>query len=328
LKILKKGDDLFDLETERVIKEIESLNKNIPKVIFQAPEGLKLSVEKEIEKIKNYFKQKNIEVEIYLWGNTCFGACDLIDNHVKNLNVDLIIHYGHEKLSYANPEIKTLFIPAYHIFDKDEEEKILNDIKSFIEKHKNVTIATTIQYKRLLKDLNPNIILGCRGEVKEGDIILFVGTGRFHPLMLAYKYQKEVFIYNPISKCFDKISKEEIDKFIKKRILAVSKLLLNRPKKVGVVLSTKKGQCRKKVFDEIINLLKENNINYLPILVDNISPDILFYDVDCYIIVACPRIVLDDYILYKKPIYTPEEFKLFLKNSFKYKFDEIREDDF
>ena len=57
---------MFDLETERVIKEIENLNKMNPKVVFQAPEGLKLSVEKEIEKIKQYFKQKNIEVEIYL----------------------------------------------------------------------------------------------------------------------------------------------------------------------------------------------------------------------------------------------------------------------
>ena len=237
---------MFDLETERVIKEIENLNKKNPKVVFQAPEGLKLSVEREIEKIKQYFKQKNIEVEIYLWGNTCFGACDLIDSHVKNLNVDLIIHYGHEELSYAEPEIKTIFIPAYHIFDKDEEEKILNDIKNFIEKHENVTIATTIQYKKLLRDFNPSIILGCRGEIKEGDIILFVGTGRFHPLMLAYKYQKEVFIYNPISKCFDKISKEEIDKFIKKRILAISKLLLNKPKKVGVVLSTKRGSVEKR----------------------------------------------------------------------------------
>ncbi|ACV24487.1 diphthamide biosynthesis enzyme Dph2 [Methanocaldococcus fervens] len=323
---------MFDVETGKVIEAIEKLGKKNPKVIFQAPEGLKLSVEKEIEKIKEYFKQKGRDVELYLWGNTCFGACDLIDNHVKNLDVDLIIHYGHEKLSYANPEIKTLFIPAYHIFEKDEKEKILNDIKNFIEKQKSegkkVAIATTVQYKKLLRDFNPSIILGCRGEVEEGDVILFVGTGRFHPLMIAYKYQKEVFIYNPVSKCFDKISEDEINKFIKKRISAISKLMLNKPEKVGVVLSTKKGQCRKKVFNEIIKLLEENNINYITVVVDNISPEMLFYDVDCYIIVACPRIVLDDYILYKKPIYTPEEFKLFLKNSFEYKFDEIKEDDF
>ncbi|MEO2117335.1 MAG: S-adenosyl-L-methionine--L-histidine 3-amino-3-carboxypropyltransferase, partial [Methanocaldococcus sp.] len=55
---------MFDLETERVIKEIENLNKKNAKVVFQAPEGLKLKVEKEIEKIKQYFKQKNINVEI------------------------------------------------------------------------------------------------------------------------------------------------------------------------------------------------------------------------------------------------------------------------
>ncbi|MCQ6253629.1 diphthamide biosynthesis enzyme Dph2 [Methanocaldococcus sp.] len=323
---------MFDLETNKVIKEIENLNKKCPKIVFQSPEGLKLYVEKEIEKIKKYFKNKGKNVELFLWGNSCFGACDLIDDYVKKLDVDLIVHYGHEELEYAKPEIKTLFIPTYHIFDKEDENKILNDIENFINKYnlegKKVAVTTTVQYKKLLKKFNPYIILGCRGEIKDEDIILFVGTGRFHPLMLAYKYQKEVYIYNPISKYFDKISKEEVNKFIKKRITAITKLMLNKPKKVGVVLSVKKGQFRKKVFDEITKLLEKNNINYLPIIVDNVSPEILFYDLDCYIIVACPRIVLDDYILYKKPIYTPEEFKLFLNNSLNYKFDEIKKEDF
>jgi len=330
---------LFNLETERVIKTIEEIlnkkktekNNESVKVVFQAPEGLKLAVEKEIEKMEEYFKGE--DVEFYLWGNSCFGACDLIDDHVEKLNIDLIVHYGHEKLIYATPKIKTLFIPAYHIFSREEKKDILNKLNEFIKRlekeGRHVSIATTIQYKELLKDLNPTIILGCRGNIKEGTVILYVGTGRFHPLMLSYKYQKEVFIFNPISKYFDKIAEEEIKRFIKKRIASISKLMLKHPKKVGVVLSTKKGQCRKNVFKEIINLLKDNDIPYLPILMDNISPELLFYDVDCYIIVACPRIVLDDHILYKKPIYTPEEFKLFLQNRLdKYQFDEIKESDF
>ena len=185
----------------------------------------------------------------------------------------------------------------------------------------------------MLKEYNPAVILGCRANIGEEtaenmDNILFVGTGRFHPLMLAYKFKKPVDIYNPISRELSKITDDEIKKFIKKRIGAISKLLLNPPKKIGVVLSTKKGQCRINVFNYMINLLKENNIEYIPIILNNISPNYLIYDVDAYIICACPRIVLDDYLLYKKPLLTPKEFEMYIKKDFEYEFDEILFNDF
>ena len=41
---------MWDLETERVINEIERTGAE--RILFQAPEGLKLSVEREMEKIK------------------------------------------------------------------------------------------------------------------------------------------------------------------------------------------------------------------------------------------------------------------------------------
>ncbi|ENN96613.1 diphthamide biosynthesis protein [Methanocaldococcus villosus KIN24-T80] len=309
---------MYDLETERVIEEIKKLGKENPIVIFQAPEGLKLEVEKEIEKIKN-----KINITPFLWLNSCYGACDLIEDKVKIVNPDLIIHYGHKKLDYVNSE-KTIFIPAYY---KGDREKIIRDIKEFI-KNREFNVITTVQFEKILEEFNPHVIIGCRVEVDSNKDLLFVGTGRFHPLMLAYKYKKDVFIYNPISYKFDKIGREEVEKFIRKRLSAVAKLKFMDIKKVGVVLSVKKGQCRKKKFYEIINLLEKNNINYLSILADEVKPELLFYDVDAYIIIACPRIVLDDYILYKKPIYTPEEFKMFLNSDFNYKLDEVREEDF
>jgi 2-(3-amino-3-carboxypropyl)histidine synthase len=125
-----------------------------------------------------------------------------------------------------------------------------------------------------------------------------------------------------------RITDDEINKFIKKRIGAVSKLLLNPPKKIGVVLSTKKGQCRINVFNKMLELLKENDIDCIPIVLNNISPNYLIYNVDAYIICACPRIVLDDYLNYKKPLLTPKEFEMYIKKDFEYKFDEILFSDF
>ncbi len=309
----------FDLEREKVINKIKTIlkTKKNPKIIFQAPEGLKLDVEKEAEEIGEL-----LDIDIFIYGNSCFGACD-----IPNIEYDLLVHYGHEPLPYIEYN-NVLFIPAYQIFSREEEQRIKKDIYEFIKVNDNVEIATTVQYKKILKEFNPKIVLGCRANLENRKNILFVGTGRFHPLLLSYKYKKDIFIYNPISYKFDKIETEESKKFIKKRISIVSKLFLNPPKKVGIVISTKPGQRRIKKFNEIKNLLRDSNINYILIEMNDISPEYLYYNVDCYIIVACPRIVLDDYIRYNKPIYTVEEFKMFLNNNFDYKLDEIQEEDF
>ena len=46
------------------------------------------------------------------------------------------------------------------------------------------------------------------------------------------------------------------------------------------------------------------------IVMENISPDTLDYlPFDAFIITACPRIVLDDWKNYKKPVLSPNEYK-------------------
>ncbi|ABR55088.1 diphthamide biosynthesis protein [Methanococcus vannielii SB] len=308
---------MWDLETNKVLNAITS--KNATKVLFQAPEGLKRAVEKEIE----YLKTKT-SVELMIWGETCFGACDLCDEEVKILGIDLIIHYGHEELAYVHSEIPVLFIHAYFM----ENEYFLQDVKNILEDMENTTVTTTIQFKKALKMFNPVVILGCRAPVENAEKVLFVGTGRFHPLMMAYKLKKTVKIYNPITREISEINDQEIKKLIKLRVGRVSKLLLNPPKKIGVVLSTKKGQCRLKSFEKVIELLRKNNIEYIPIVLNNISQSYLIYNVDAYIICACPRIVMDDYTNYESTLITPEELKMYISKDFEYKFDEILENNF
>ncbi|ADG13265.1 diphthamide biosynthesis protein [Methanocaldococcus infernus ME] len=310
---------MYNLEREKVIEKIVKLNKKKPLILFQAPEGLKLEVQREIEKIDKELKKRGIEGDLFLWLNSCYGACD-----IPKVDADLIIHYGHKPLSYLSYK-KVLFIPAYFSCSEEEEAKIKEDVKKFVEK--GYEVVTTVQYEKLLKEFNPKVILGCRGKV-EGDKILYVGTGRFHPLMIAYKYGVEVLIYNPYSKRLEKISKEEIEKFIKRRLAKISKALLKPIKKVGLILSVKPGQCRINVLKALEEELKKRNIEYIKFLADEIKPELLFYDVDLYVIIACPRIVLDDFELYDKIIVTPEEFKMILNKDFSYKFDEIKEEDF
>ena len=48
------------------------------------------------------------------------------------------------------------------------------------------------------------------------------------------------------------------------------------------------------------------------LLVDDVSPNILlpFMDIDAFVMTACPRIAIDDSIMYKKPLLTPPELEI------------------
>ncbi|MBP2172777.1 diphthamide biosynthesis enzyme Dph2 [Methanococcus voltae] len=320
---------MWNLETERVYNYI--CNSKAKKVILQAPEGLKRSVDLEISKLRQKFIEYNTKPEeipkMIIWGESCFGACDLCDREVSLLNPDLIVHYGHEELSYVKSEIPVIYVHAYYNVDEDFKK----NMEKLQKELNNPTIVSTVQFKKCLEEYDPNIILGCRAVItnwKNDESILYVGTGRFHPLMMAYKFKKTVKIYNPLSQEVSEITESEIKKMIKIRIGKITKLMLNPPKKVGIVLSTKKGQCRAKVFEKMIELCEENKIEYTPIVLNNISPSNLIYKVDAYVICACPRIVLDDYSNYDKTLVTAREFEMYVKEDFEYIFDEVMEHDF
>jgi len=323
---------MWDLERDRVINGI--IKHNAKRVLFQGPEGLKRDLEKEIGDIAKYFESTGRDVELILWGGSSFGACDICDMEVKHLNIDLILHYGHEELPYSKSEIPIIYIPVYYNPDREHLMGIINDINKILKKQEQFPIiTTTIQFKKILGEYNPIVILGCRTNINEDMAkdrnIIYIGSGRFHPLMLAYKFKKEITLYNPITRNYSKIEENDVDKFIKRRLGVISKLHLCPPKKIGVILSTKRGQCRINVFNNIIKTLREKNINYIPIVLNNISPESLIYDdIDAYIICACPRIVLDDHINYKRVILTPKEFEMYINNDFNYVFDEVFLDDF
>lgn len=73
----------YDLEIERVKAEIKS--SKAKKVLIQMADGLKpkaAEIAKELE---------STGAKIFIWGGSCFGACDLPD--VKGF--DLLVHFGH-----------------------------------------------------------------------------------------------------------------------------------------------------------------------------------------------------------------------------------------
>jgi 2-(3-amino-3-carboxypropyl)histidine synthase len=95
-KNLQDLEERYELELSRVIAEIEK-NKS-KKVLLQFPDGLKPYATQIQEKIKNQLGKKSLEILIYM--DTCFGACD-IPLEAESLGVDLIIQFGHSNWDYS-----------------------------------------------------------------------------------------------------------------------------------------------------------------------------------------------------------------------------------
>ena len=82
--------DKVYLKLSKEVKEI--VKKEKPKTtLLQAPSGL-----------KKYLLDlaKEIDGEVYIWGGTCFGACD-----IPRVKVDLLIQIGHNKFIRPLPPL-------------------------------------------------------------------------------------------------------------------------------------------------------------------------------------------------------------------------------
>ena len=78
---------MFNLETNKLIEEIKK--QKAKTICLHLPDGLKPKAE-EIQKTI----EKETNVQVIIWGGSCYGSCDL-PLEVKNLGVDLLVHYGH-----------------------------------------------------------------------------------------------------------------------------------------------------------------------------------------------------------------------------------------
>ncbi len=189
--------------------------------------------------------------------------------------------------------MKTVFIEAKY---KKDIKEVLRNVKI----KGKIGLVTTAQHIHQLKDAQKTIknsiiggqILGCNFRNAEKiknkvDAFLFIGSGDFHPLELALKTNKEVYIANPYNNQVSKISKEDVER--KKKEIKGKYLRFLNAKKVGILVSTKPGQYNlKKALEIRKRLKKESYIFIFNTLRENELEN--FPDIDIFINTACPRI--------------------------------------
>jgi 2-(3-amino-3-carboxypropyl)histidine synthase len=309
------------MEMDNVIKQIKRYNaKNVG---LQFPEGLKT---KSI-KIANEIETKT-RTNVIISGDPCFGACDVADSKMMDM-VDLIVHYGHTPLPLKY-KIPVIFVEAY---SNIKIAKVLKQSLNLMNNYSKIAIATTTQHIRLLNEAKDFLedngkevflnsskstlkgqVLGCNfSSIKnlDAEAYLFIGSGRFHPLGIHLFTKSPVIIANPYTSEVTDI-KDFADEILRIRFARIIKA-----KEVnvwGILISSKEGQYRFNLAKEIKKTLEDEGKKAYLILVENINPDILlpYLDIEGFIVSACPRIAIDDSLMYKKPIITPQELEIVL----------------
>lgn len=189
--------------------------------------------------------------------------------------------------------MKILYIPA------KVRHAGIKELMKKVQINEKFAIVTTIQFLDEVKTLEKDgyqvfgQILGCNTVVtkdKETKAYLYIGTGKFHPLNLAFTSKKPVYILDPLTHEFTKISEQEVLRYENRKKGMLLKYY--NAEKIGIIVSTKSGQnllqralrfknnCGKKAFIFMCNNVK------------NLED---FRDIQCWVNTACVRIFEDDF---------------------------------
>ena len=305
----------FDFDLERVFKIIK--DKNCKTTGLQFPEGLKRQALDIASKI-----EEKTGANVIISGNPCYGACDI--DTVLSGKVDLLFHFGHSKMG----ELKNVvFIEARSDIDiVPAVRKALPLLRS-----KSIGLITTVQHVHKLEEAckvirehgkeciigkgdprtaYPGQVIGCnfRAAQVDCDELLYIGGGLFHPLGVAIAEGKKVIAADPF---LDQAVEVTPEKFLRKRGGYIAKAM--DAKVFGIIVSTKSGQNRMELAQELKGLAQKHGKKAYSIMMDLVTPEqLLAFKADAYVNTACPRITIDDAERFHSPVLTPQEFEIVL----------------
>lgn len=296
------------------------------RILLQFPEGLKakaLEISRKLEKEGN---------EVFLSASPCYGACDVAVSEAEAIHADKIIHYGHAPFPLkrkAGIAIEYAEYPAKADF-RLVLKKALADAD--FAKCRRIGLVTTVQHvgqigeiRRFLEKNGKKVLVGKHGPSakydgqilgcdpgaavsadSKADCILYFGGGRFHPVAAAIACRHRVMAADPF---LGKVAwmDGEREKYLKRRkgllMAAIS------AKRFGVIISTKPGQFALEAARRLKAGLEEVGKEAAILVADRIDAEALenFRSFDFYVNTACPRIAIDDYERFGKPILTLAE---------------------
>ncbi|MCA9487736.1 MAG: diphthamide biosynthesis enzyme Dph2 [Nanoarchaeota archaeon] len=312
----------FDFEKDFLVEKLKEIKPK--KVLVQLPEGIKQNA----FDLKKTFE--DLGIEAIFSGESCWGGCAIAVTEAKDIGADLIVHFGHAK--FIDSDFPILYIEVKDILNL---EPILKKSLEKLKDYKIIGFSYSIQHRhdldkivKFYEDNGKTIILseklgnvayeghivGCqyRGlKAIEDKVDAFVIMGNnFHSMGAVLSVNKPVILIDVYNDDVRKME-DERDKILKQRAISIQKF--KDARKIGILTEIKPGQkfgAPKTLIEKFEKAGKE----VVLITISEITPEKLmnFYSVDAFVELACPRIAIDDFAEYDRPIITFKEARVAL----------------
>ncbi len=313
----------FDFELEKVVQTVQE--KHVKRVLIQLPEGMKQYAPSILTEL-----QSQSSAEFLVSGDSTWGGCDLALDEAKSLKADLLVHFGHAQFVHVDfpvlyvevkdtTDLTPLLVQSLDsikgfsslgIVSSIQHLHQLASVKAFYEQHgKTVQIPA----KKGFAAYNGHVV-GCEyNSLKaiQSSVDCFVVLGNtFHSLGAALSVQKPVFLvdtYNAEVSSMESLKQ----KILKQRAIAIGKI--KDAKIIGILVGSKVGQ-KFGQYSLIQNKLEALGKQVLVLTINEFTPEKIlnFYHVEGFIQLACPRIAIEDYGKYERPLITYREAQVVL----------------
>jgi 2-(3-amino-3-carboxypropyl)histidine synthase len=310
------GDELF-----------EALRRERPaRIVLQVPAGLVRNAHELVDRLRS-----ETGAVVVLAARACFGACDF-PSRDEAPRADVAVVLGHAPIPNVALPRTTFFV---EMRESGGDPSTLADLLDARHVPRRLGLVASVQHLDLVPGLSSELgrrgydvrvgqgdrrlayaaqALGCNytgaeaiaGEV---DAFLFVGTGRFHPIGLAFAVDRPVWSLDPLQGTLDApIDRAEL---VGRRLLTVA--VARDARRWGILVSTFGGQNRSPTALALQERARAKGREAEILMFDRLDPrDLEGRAFDAYVNTACPRIALDDSANYPRPVLTPPEFLMAL----------------
>ena len=308
---------VLNFEIPKLVRELKK--RKPKKVLVQLAEGIKQNAN-EIAQVFD-----NLKIDVIFSGESEWGGCSIAIQEAEALKCDLLVHFGHAK--FINSKFPIVYI---EVKDKLDLNPLLKKSLSHLKNFKKIGLSYSIQHRHDIKNIMKFFedngkkvllskkmgfsayeghVIGCEytglKEIQKNvDAFLILGN-RFHSMGAVLRGEKPVIlldVYN--DEIMDMHGLRE--KILKQRAISIQKL--KDATNVGIIVEIKPGQK----FGNpkyLVDKFKEQGKNAKIITMSEITPEKImnFYHIDAFVELACPRIAVDDFAKYTKPILTFKE---------------------
>jgi len=314
--------DLYDFNVDEVAEWIRG--RNAMRVAIQLPEGLKMGAQTIAREL-----EERTGSDILVLADPCFGACDFPTDFGRHS--DALVQFGHSRIPSMRAPDNVLFVEVQMDVDPlPLLPEVLDSLKG------RVGLVTTVQHidwvgkvKEWLESrgisvavgrgdtrtAHPGQVLGCNVTAATSisdrvDQFLYIGSGDFHPLAVSLETSKPVVILDPMNREVRDVE-ELTERILRQRHGAI--VLGSEASSFAVLISTKPGQMRIDLANSLRDTLRSMGKEAIEVAMDRFDPEkLLAFSVDAYVSTGCPRVAIDDYMRYKRPILTPVELEISL----------------